>query len=63
MKKKRVTFDQRMVLQSEFDKNQDWGADKLVELSQRLGLTRTKVYKWHYDRVRAHKAAAVQGHD
>ena len=31
-------------------KDQDWSQARVSEIAEKLGLGRTKVYKWHWDR-------------
>jgi hypothetical protein len=57
-KRKRVTFEQQMILQTEFTKDQEWTVEKMDELGERLNFTRAKIYKWHYDRVRRRAVAS-----
>ena len=37
-------------LEREYEINPNWSNQKIGELSTRLGLGRTKVYKWNWDR-------------
>ena len=39
-----------MILQIEFMQNPNWTKDFIQTLAERLNLSRTKVYKWNWDR-------------
>ena len=47
---KRMSCEQQHALQNEYIKNPNWSSDQIYALSRHLGLTRTKVYKWNWDR-------------
>ena len=50
-RRQRLTNEQQMMLEEEFQKTQDWqGRGVLNSLAKRLGLTRSKIYKWNWDR-------------
>ena len=38
------------ILEAEFERLVDWNITLIKDLSQKLGVTQRKVYKWHYDR-------------
>ena len=38
------------MLNQEYIKNPNWSSSQIQEFAERLGLTRTKVYKWNWDR-------------
>ena len=40
------------ILEQEFQKGNEWDQVFQAEQAKRLGITRIKVYKWHYDRLR-----------
>ena len=40
------------ILEKEFQKNSDWNYDYQHELGEKLGFSRVKIYKWHYDRLK-----------
>ncbi len=46
------TSDQLRILHYEFDLNHGkiWSKDKVKELSRRIHMTETKIYKWNWDR-------------
>lgn len=50
-RRQRLTYEQQMYLEHEFQKKQDWShKGHLNELAKRLGLSRSKIYKWNWDR-------------
>ena len=38
------------VLEQEYQRDANWDTEKIAEIADRLGLNRTKVYKWSWDR-------------
>ena len=50
MTKKRLTEDEKEILEQEFQKNPNWGKVTIRKLAERLDLDRTKIYKWNWDR-------------
>lgn len=48
----RLNFNQLTILEQEFSRNADWDRAIVTRLATRLNMTNTKVYKWHWDRVR-----------
>ena len=38
------------VLEQEYQQDANWDTEKIAEIAERLGLNRTKVYKWSWDR-------------
>ena len=48
-------FDELTILEAEFEKNQNWTTELIHELADRFIVTRRKIYKWHYDRMRRHE--------
>ena len=48
--KGRLNAEQQQILELEYQKQQNWGTEKIKELANRLNLGRTKVYKWNWDR-------------
>ena len=40
------------MLEQEYQRNPNWDLQHTKQLAERFGLTRVKVYKWHYDRKR-----------
>ena len=51
-KKKRLILndDQIQILEQNYQVNPNWSNETIVMLSERLGVTRTKIYKWNWDR-------------
>ena len=47
---KRMNSEQQEILNQEYIKNPNWSSSQIYEFAMRLGLTRTKVYKWNWDR-------------
>ena len=52
-RRQRLTNEQHEILEFEFEKNPDW-SDKVFmkQLSKRLHLSKSKIYKWNWDRKR-----------
>lgn len=47
----RLTFEQQRILEAEFQKQPNWSRPGLLKkLSERLGLSKGKIYKWNWDR-------------
>ena len=38
------------MLENQYHLNPNWTNETIVMLSERLGVTRTKIYKWNWDR-------------
>ena len=38
------------MLENQYQLNPNWTNETIVMLSERLGVTRTKIYKWNWDR-------------
>ena len=38
------------MLEAEFQKSPEWSTQRITQIAQRLGLKRSKVYKWNFDR-------------
>ena len=52
-RRQRLTHEQQVLLEQEFQKQADWSKPgHLKELSKRLGLPKSKIYKWNWDRKR-----------
>ena len=52
-RRQRLTNEQQMVLEQEYQKKADWSSPgALKDLSRRLGLPKSKIYKWNWDRKR-----------
>ena len=50
-RRQRLTYEQQVILEQEFQLRSDWShRGQLNELAKRLGLTRSKIYKWNWDR-------------
>jgi hypothetical protein len=47
---RRMDNEQEAVLFAEYDRDSNWTNSHVDKLASRLGLTRTKVYKWNWDR-------------
>ena len=45
-----MNSEQQEILNQEYIKNPNWSSSQIHEFATRLGLTRTKVYKWNWDR-------------
>ena len=61
-RRQRLTFEQMDVLEHEFLKNTDWSEPGLIKkLSQRLGLPKSKIYKWNWDMRRKTNAKSAEG--
>ena len=58
IRRQRLTADQHRMLEAEFQKDANWTIRKTRELSTKLALDRTKIYKWNYDRKRKQEQAA-----
>ncbi|CDW75949.1 UNKNOWN [Stylonychia lemnae] len=53
--------EQYQYLESQFIKNQRWSNERILEISQQIGLSFSKVYKWNWDRRMALKQYHEQG--
>ena len=42
----------KFILEREFQKDPNWDSEKLQSMANMLNLGRTKVYKWHWDRLK-----------
>lgn len=51
-RRQRLTNEQTTVLEQEFEKNANWSSREIAKMSKRLGLSRSKIYKWNWDRKR-----------
>ena len=47
-----LTTETRCQLEVEFLVNVHWSKAHVIELAQRLGISRMKVYKWNFDRTK-----------
>ena len=45
-----MNSEQQEILNQEYINNPNWSSSQIYEFAMRLGLTRTKVYKWNWDR-------------
>ena len=45
-----MNTEQQEILNREYIRNPNWSSSQIQEFATRLGLTRTKVYKWNWDR-------------
>lgn len=50
LRRRRMTFEQAETLEHEWRKDQAWTSQRISSIAKRLGLNRTKVYKWTWDR-------------
>ena len=49
--RQRLTYEQLTILEVEFLKKSDWSDHgHLSRIAKRLGLTKSKIYKWNWDR-------------
>lgn len=48
-KRKRKTKDQLKLLEIEYEKTQTWSKSFMKVLSERLGMSVSSIYKWHWD--------------
>ena len=49
--KKRKTKEQKIQLEAEFAKNDDWTKEFMNKISGELNLAPSQVYKWHWDQI------------
>ena len=50
LRRRHLNEQQQIVLEKEYQKNPRFDSDRVVILAKQLGLNRTKVYKWGWDR-------------
>lgn len=51
--RQRLSYEQARILEQEFQKQSDWSKQGILKaLSRRLGLPKSKIYKWNWDRKR-----------
>ena len=50
LRRRHLNEQQQIVLEREYQKNPRFDSDRVVVLAKQLGLNRTKVYKWGWDR-------------
>ena len=48
------------MFKAEYEANPNWSNEMIAILSERVGVSRTKVYKWNWDRKKKDEAAANQ---
>jgi hypothetical protein len=48
-KRKRKSSDQLKILMREFERNQNWTKDTMLDVSKKTGLSEAQVYKWGWD--------------
>ena len=54
-----MTEEQKELLEREYERNPtNWSTADINRLADRLGLNRTKVYKWHWDHRKRQTAEA-----
>jgi hypothetical protein len=51
-KRKRKSGDQLKILMREFERNQNWSKDTMLDVSKKTGLSEAQVYKWGWDQKR-----------
>lgn len=51
LKKQRLTTQQICLLETEFQKNNNWTKSDIKALAERLNFIEYKIYKWHWDRL------------
>ena len=50
-RRQRLTYEQQIILEQEYQIKSDWShRGYLNELAKRLELSRSKIYKWNWDR-------------
>ena len=50
LRRRHLNEKQQILLEREYQKNPRFDSDRVVLLAKQLGLNRTKVYKWGWDR-------------
>ena len=50
MRRRRMTAEQTAAMEVEWQRNLAWTSSRISSIAKRLGLGRTKVYKWTWDR-------------
>jgi len=53
-----LTKEQLYTLENAFQMARDWSIKDMKQMANKLGLKRTKVYKWHWDRTKKAMADA-----
>lgn len=48
-RRQRKNKDQIKILENEYKKNPNWSRDFIKDISERLGLRESQVYKWQWD--------------
>ena len=48
--KPKKSYEQTKILENEFQKSMYWNLEKINRLSEVLGLEKTQIYKWNWDR-------------
>ena len=56
----RLNYEQTRQLEAEFERNANWSPPFVTMLAERVGLKRSKVYKWAWDRKRRMLASAAE---
>lgn len=56
-----MSADSKALLEEEFQRDPNWDRRKIASLAQRLQISRTKVYKWNWDRKKSLKVAGTRG--
>ena len=50
MRRRRMTQEQTAAMEVEWQRDLAWTSSRISAIAKRLGLGRTKVYKWTWDR-------------
>ena len=50
VRRRRMTAEQTAAMEVEWQRNLAWTSSRISSIAKRLGLGRTKVYKWTWDR-------------
>ena len=48
-RRKRLTYDQKQHLLSQFNLNPNWSMAEIEKIAAKLGMQKSKVYKWNWD--------------
>ena len=61
LRRRHLNEQQQTVLEREYQKNPRFDSDRVVVLAKQLGLNRTKVYKWGWDRRKKEQGGRIGG--
>ena len=56
MRRRRMTAEQTVAMEAEWQRDLAWTSSRISSIAKRLGLGRTKVYKWTWDRKKKESA-------